>query len=302
MAEGSPNTKVVAIAEQLSRRHRLKDLEALGAALGKAVNGHDILTYATAIAFRILFAFAFLSLTLVAFAGVIHLQSIWQHQLGPAFAHVVSRNFYREIDNSVELAMTGRRWWWLSIGLLLTLWQVSSGVRALMGALDRIYEVDDRRPFWERIAVSVGLSLMICVALIVIGGVIFLIPSGGSGFPLAFALAARAILIAVVIIAVVGILLRYTTPEHLGFRFATAGSLFAIVIWLIATGVFAWYLLTYAYTAYQQTFGILSLLVVSMTYLFIASLAFLLGAELDALLMTEEAEKRQAKKATKKPA
>jgi uncharacterized BrkB/YihY/UPF0761 family membrane protein len=43
--------------------------------------------------------------------------------------------------------LTIRRWWWLSIGMVLTLWQVSSGIRALVTALDSIYEVKDRRSF-----------------------------------------------------------------------------------------------------------------------------------------------------------
>jgi membrane protein len=300
MAEESANTRVIALAGQLTRSHRLKDAEALGAAVATAVNDHDILTYATAIAFRILFAFAFLSLTAVAFAGVIHLQSIWQHQVGPAFAHVVSKNFYRDVDRSVELAMTARRWWWLSIGLLLTLWQVSSGVRALMGALDRIYELEDRRPFWERLAISVGLGLAICAALAVVGAIVFLFPSGSSGierFPL---IVLRGVLIALVMIGIIGVLLRYTTPEHLGLRFATAGSIFSIVTWVISTAIFAWYLTNYAYAAYQQTFGILSLLVVGMTYLYIASLAFLIGAELDALLLTEEAVQKNSRTKSKR--
>jgi uncharacterized BrkB/YihY/UPF0761 family membrane protein len=39
--------------------------------------------------------------------------------------------------------------------------------------------------------------------------------------------------------------------------------------------------------AYLQAFGVLSLLIVVMTYLYVASVAFLVGAELDALLVAE---------------
>ena len=39
--------------------------------------------------------------------------------------------------------------------------------------------------------------------------------------------------------------------------------------------------------AYLQAFGVLSLLIVVMTYLYVASVAFLVGAELDALLVIE---------------
>ena len=129
---------------------------------------HGVLTDATAIAFRMLFALAFLTLTGLALAGAVHLDGIWRDQLGPNIARIVSPNFYRELDHSVDQVLTTRRLWWLSIGLLLTLWQVSSGVRALMTALDSIYEVKDRRPFRVRMGLSVGLAALIIVALFLI--------------------------------------------------------------------------------------------------------------------------------------
>jgi hypothetical protein len=43
--------------------------------------------------------------------------------------------------------------------------------------------------------------------------------------------------------------------------------------------------------AYQQAFGILSLVIVVMTYLYIASVAFLVGAELDALAVAPAGER-----------
>ena len=49
----------------------------------------------------------------------------------------------------------------------------------------------------------------------------------------------------------------------------------------------------FAYHGYQQAFGVLSLLIVVMTYLYIAAVAFLVGAELDALLVTEAQKKRR---------
>ena len=49
----------------------------------------------------------------------------------------------------------------------------------------------------------------------------------------------------------------------------------------------------FAYRGYQQAFGVLSLLIVVMTYLYVASVAFLVGAELDALLVTEATKGRR---------
>jgi membrane protein len=182
--------------------------------------------------------------------------------------------------------LTTRRWWWLSIGLVLTLWQVSSGVRALMGALDSIYEVKDRRPFWERMALSVGLAVAVCLAVSIVAAIVFLFSSAP-----AILIPVRLLLIAGVLMVLIAILLRFTTPAHLGLRWATLGSSIAIVTWLLSSWVFGWYLANFGYKAYQQAFGILSLLIVVMTYLYIASVAFLVGAELDALAVVRASER-----------
>src|SRR5256885_7199783 len=289
------NRAVVGLAEQVVRTKGRRDLKPLVKQVAAAMDRHGVLTDATAIAFRMLFALAFLTLTGLAFAGAVHLDGIWRHQLGPNIARMVSPNFYRELNHSVDQVLTTRRWWWLSIGLVLTLWQVSGGVRALMTALDSIYEVKDRRPFWVRMGISVALAALIIVALFLIAGVLLLSASqpstptilrvGETILRFAFS--------AVVLLFLVALLLRFTTPAHLRVKWVTLGSSITIVIWLAASWVFGWYIANFAYRGYQQAFGVLSLLIVVMTYLYVAAVAFLVGAELDALLVTEAKKGRR---------
>src|SRR2546423_3921477 len=290
MADSAGSNKVVVgLAEQVVRTKGRRDLKPLVKQVAAAMDRHGVLTDATAIAFRMLFAPAFLTLTGSAFAGAVHLDGIWRHQIGPNIARVVSPNFYRELDHSVDQVMTTRRWWWLSIGLVLTVWQVSSGVRALMTALDSIYEVKDRRPFWVRMGISVGLAAMIIAALFLIAASLLLSASQPST-PLLLRVGEtilRFAFSAVVLLFLVALLLRFTTPAHLRVKWVTLGSSITIVIWLAASWVFGWYIANFAYRGYQQAFGGLSLLIVVMTYLFVASISFLVGAELDALLVTE---------------
>lgn len=293
-AQGS-NREVVGLAEQVVRRRRGQDLKPLVRQLAAAMDRHGVLTDATALAFRMLFALAFLSLTGFALAGVVHLEKIWRDQIGPGLSHLVSSNFYRELNHSVDQVLTTRRWWWLSIGVVLTLWQVSSAVRALMTALDAIYEVKDRRPFWERIAISFGLAAAVILTLFVIAAILLVFrPEQGAASLLRLALTAFKFAIsATILLVLVALLLRFATPAHLRVRWVTLGSLLTVCIWLASSWVFGWYLVTFGYRGYQQAFGVLSLLIVVMTYLYIASIAFLIGAELDALIVTEAENKRK---------
>jgi membrane protein len=292
-SEGS-NRELVDVAREVVASHGHRDLLRLGREVMASMDRHGVLTDATAIAFRVLFACAFLSLTGLAFAGVVHLETIWRHQLGPGVARVVSSNFYHELDHSVDQVLTTRRWWWLSVGLVLTVWQVSSGVRALMGALDSIYEVKDRRPFWKRMSLSILLALVVCLAVSMIAAIVFLLGSGALILTIV-----RLLAIAAVLMVLIAVLLRFTTPAHIGLRWATLGSTIAIVTWLLTSWIFGWYLANFGYKAYQQAFGILSLLIVVMTYLYIASVAFLVGAELDALAVARASEgsKRRGRRA-----
>jgi len=289
------NRAVVGLAEQVVRSRGRRDLKRLANQVAAAMDRHGVLTDATAIAFRMLFALAFLSLTGLAFAGAVHLEGIWSHQIGPNIARIVSPNFYRELDHSVDQVLTARRWWWLSVGLVLTVWQVSSGVRALMTALDSIYEVKDRRPFWMRMGISIGLAALTIATLFVIAAALLLSASGRS--TPAMLRVGEAILrfsfSAVVLLFLVSMLLRFTTPAHLRIKWVTLGSTITITIWLAASWLFGWYIANFAYRGYQQAFGILSLLIVVMTYLYVASIAFLVGAELDALLVTEATKRRR---------
>ena len=293
-AAGS-NRAVVGLAEQVVRSRGRRDLKQLASQVAAAMDRHGVLTDATAIAFRMLFALAFLSLTGLAFAGAVHVEGIWSHQIGPNIARIVSPNFYRELDHSVDQVLTARRWWWLSVGLVLTVWQVSSGVRALMTALDSIYEVKDRRPFWVRMGISIGLAALIIATLFVIAAALLLSASGRS--TPAILRVGEAILrlgfSAVVLLFLVAMLLRFTTPANLRVKWVTLGSTITITIWLAASWLFGWYIANFAYRGYQQAFGILSLLIVVMTYLYVASIAFLVGAELDALLVTEAKKRRR---------
>src|SRR5438270_3659128 len=206
------NQVVVGLAEQVVRTRGRRDLKPLASQVAAAMDRHGVLTDATAIAFRMLFALAFLSLTGLAFAGAVHLDGIWSHQIGPNIARIVSPNFYRELDHSVDQVLTTRRWWWLSIGLLLTVWQVSSGVRALMTALDSIYEVKDRRPFWVRMGISLGLAALIILTLFVIA-VALLLAASGKSTPMVLRVGETILRFgfsAVVLLFLVAVLLRFT--------------------------------------------------------------------------------------------
>jgi membrane protein len=72
-----------------------------------------------------------------------------------------------------------------------------------------------------------------------------------------------------------------------GFKWITPGGLIAVIIWLIASGLFAVYV---AFSgSYNKTYGTLATVIVFLVWLWITNIAILLGAEFNAESQRERA-------------
>jgi membrane protein len=75
--------------------------------------------------------------------------------------------------------------------------------------------------------------------------------------------------------------------QHGGFRWISPGAVLAVVIWLIASGLFAVYVANFS--SYNKTYGSLAAVIIFLVWLWISNLAILLGVEFDAELDHERA-------------
>ena len=67
------------------------------------------------------------------------------------------------LGSSVLYAVLRR--WWLTAGVVFTLWQTSGVARAIMGVLSRVYGDGEDRPFVRRYLISfaLGVAVAVCV-------------------------------------------------------------------------------------------------------------------------------------------
>ena len=70
--------------------------------------------------------------------------------------------------------------------------------------------------------------------------------------------------------------------RHPGFRWLSPGGVFAVVLWIVASAGFAFYVANFG--SYNKTYGALAGVVVFLVWLWISNIAVLLGAELNAEL------------------
>lgn len=180
----------------------------------------------------------------------------------------------------------------LIIGLAGALWSASGYVGAFSRAMNRIYEIDEGRPFWKLrplmlliTLVAVVLAALVLVMLVVsgplaesIGGTIGL----GSAALTAWQYAKWPVLLVMVMLIVA--MLYYATPnvKQPKFRWISVGAAIAIVIWVVASVAFAFYVANFG--SYNKTYGSLAGVIVALLWLWITNLALLFGAEVDSEL------------------
>jgi membrane protein len=85
-------------------------------------------------------------------------------------------------------------------------------------------------------------------------------------------------LIVVLILAI----LYYAGPNvrQPGFRWVTPGGMLAVVLWIVASAAFAFYVANFS--SYNKTYGAIASVVIFLVWLWITNIVILLGAELNA--------------------
>jgi membrane protein len=178
----------------------------------------------------------------------------------------------------------------LILGFAAALWTASAYVGAFMRASNVIYEVEEGRSFIKRRPLQMLVTLMlvvllalVLVALVLTGPVAKQIGSAvgvGSAAVAVWDIAKWPVLL--VVVAFMIALLYYASPNAKlrGLRSIVPGAALAIVVWLLASAGFAFYVANFG--SYNKTYGALGGVIVFLVWLWITNVAILLGAELNA--------------------
>ena len=283
------------LVQQLQRRpgalaaafvHRVYDL------LVERFARNDILTYASAIALQLLTALIPLALLSFLLLGEFHDQTVWRDQLPPQFAGRTSVDTYQAINSVAEGLISGRHTEWIAFAVLISLWEISGAGRAIMGALNRIFEREETRPIWRRFGLSFALALGLAVCTL---GALVLTSRGGGWVDWGAAQPLWALIrwLAVVVLlwAAVALLIRVAPDAHEPPGWVTLGSVIVIVAWIGASLVFGWWVTSVA--DYTTPFGTAIALLTLVGYLYTSAIVFLVGAQVDQLLIEQATARKK---------
>ncbi|HEY2714650.1 MAG TPA: YihY/virulence factor BrkB family protein [Solirubrobacterales bacterium] len=180
----------------------------------------------------------------------------------------------------------------LVLGILLALWSASGYTGAFMRASNVIYETREGRPFWKlrplQVAVTLAMIVLLTLlafSLVLTGPIVAAIakPLGISSTAVDIWNVAKWPVMALVFLLMLSIL-YYASPNAKlrGFRWITPGSLVAIVVWIVASALFGFYVSNFG--SYDKTYGTLGGLIVLLLWFWISNLAILFGHQLNAEL------------------
>ena len=252
---------------------------------------HDLLTYASAISFQIFSAIVPFIAFAFALMGFLSLEEIWSKDLAPELQPQVSKAAFAVLDDAALTVLRSKQIFWLTAGLLIAIWQISGGVRAVMGALNKLYRVDQQRSWSQRMGISFLLSVAIGILFLLAGAVVMLGPLlyGDYGaladvalFLLRWGITAGLFLVCV------ALLLRFAPEQHQPIGWVSFGSVLIIGAWVLASLGFGVYLTVVA--DYGSVFGAFATVVILIGYIYLSVLVFLAGVQVDALVREELAD------------
>ena len=177
----------------------------------------------------------------------------------------------------------------LSLGLLGALWASSSGVTAIMEALNVVYGAKETRPYWKVRVVAtlltIGLAgfIIISTTLVLYGERIgeWIADFVGLGwlFVIAWKVLQWPTSISLMLFALAVIYYICPDVEH-DWRWITPGSLCAVSLWLIVSLGFKLYVDNFG--NYNAAYGSIAGVIVLMLWLYLTGVVMLLGGEINA--------------------
>jgi membrane protein len=182
------------------------------------------------------------------------------------------------------------------LGLAIALNSASSYIAAFSRASNRIYEVEEGRPVWKLKPAQIGTTLVLLLLIVIVAvGVTVSGPVAqqlgnlvGAGDTAVTVFNIAKIPVILLLVSFMFAFLYWAAPnvKQPGFRFFSPGGVLALVIWIIASLLFALYVATFA--SYNKTYGAMGSVVVFLVWLWITNIAIVLGAEFNAELQRSQ--------------
>jgi membrane protein len=176
------------------------------------------------------------------------------------------------------------------VGLVLAVWTTTSAATTLMEGLTNAFDRKDERSFFRKRLLALMIVLCLLASALLVVGLLVLGPflerwvGNAVGQPGLTAWLWWTAQWPVLVLALLGAfaVMLYLGPdvEQRSWKLVTPGAVTAVVIWLAASAGLSFYASRFG--SYDKTWGSLSVVVVTLIWLWLTSIALLFGAEVNA--------------------
>ncbi|MGI6453710.1 MAG: YihY/virulence factor BrkB family protein [Syntrophomonadaceae bacterium] len=263
------------IGRELYRRFYQDEVTALAAQL----------TYYLVLAF---FPFLIFLLTLLSYT------TIASEVLLNNLAWLLPANNYALVRGIINETVAVRSQGLLSFGMIIALWAASNGMNAVIRGINKAYNQEETRPFWQVRLISIlatiflALVFIFSLALLVFGQLLGEVLSTYLGVSLLFVQiwsVMRYVTSLGIMILVFALVYWLTPNRRLRFSQVLPGSICTTLGWIIISYGFSYYVNGFA--NYSIMYGSLGGIIIFLIWLYINSIMLLLGGEINAVLASK---------------
>ncbi len=171
------------------------------------------------------------------------------------------------------------------IGLVIALWSANAGMKAIMDALNIVYEEKEKRGFFKLNLVSLAFTIAAIASMLLAMGAVVALPLlltrlGLVSITQTLLQFLRWPALLVLVILGLAVIYRFGPSRRKPrWQWISVGSVIAAAAWLGSSALLSWYLSSFAH--YDATYGSLGAGVGLMMWMWISSIVILLGAQLN---------------------
>lgn len=179
----------------------------------------------------------------------------------------------------------------LGISILITIWTASSGFRAVIKGINKAYDIEDDRNYIRRTirsifgTIALAFALLSALALLVFGNIIGKYLTSALPFPEITGIIwgiLRNVVVIFALILVFAIIYRYAPAKRIRWKEVLPGAIISALGWLLLSMGFSFYVNNYS--NYSRVYGSLAAVFILMIWLFLTSMIFIFGVEINSVL------------------
>lgn len=259
------------------------------------VKNDDIFALASQLAYYLILAFFPFLIFVITLIGFINLNESavldGLSRLLPTSVFQLTESITIEIIGSQNKSLLG-------ISILITIWSATSGFRAVIKGINKAYHIEEDRNYIRRTIISLfgtvalAFSVLTALALLVFGNIIGKTLIGILPFPEITVIIWNILRNGVGIFALILVfaaIYRYAPAKKIRWKEVLPGSIVSALGWVIISMIFSFYINNYS--NYSRVYGSLAAVFILMIWLFLTSIIFIFGVEINSVLAKNKKDK-----------